>query len=58
MTAARKKSRSHARQKPKSKGGVKSSLQWRREKRPSRGRLVAKHVEEIDDALKWKGKFE
>jgi hypothetical protein len=46
MTAAEKKSQSHARQKPKSKGGIESSLRW--------GRVV-EHVEEIGGALKLWG---
>ena len=41
----------------KSEGSVESSSWWGREKRPSRGRWVVEHAEEIGGALKWRGKF-
>ena len=58
MTTAGKKSRSRAPRKPKLEGSVESSSQWGHKKRPSRGRCVAEHAEEIGGALKWMGKFE
>ncbi|KAE8099609.1 hypothetical protein FH972_017578 [Carpinus fangiana] len=58
MTAAGKKSRSRTCWKPKSEWSVDSSSQWGHEKRPSRGRWMVEHAEEIGGALKWRGKFE
>ena len=58
MIAAGKKSRSRARQKLKLEGGVESSLRWGCEKKSSRGRWVAEHIEEIGGAFKWREKFE
>jgi hypothetical protein len=58
MTVAKKTSRSRAHQKPKSERGIESSSRWGNKKRPSRGRWVAKHIEEIGGALKWRRKFE
>jgi hypothetical protein len=52
MTTVGKKSQLRVRWKPKSEGGIESSLRLGREKRPSKGQWVAKHMEEIGGTLK------